>query len=506
MHDCKKIHINKIKKTRSIKKGSVLFIHKHKIYENSNFTYNPRGLGSVHIKGKLNVDGLIDPTGLVLTPQSTNPNQGRTYQNSTLWFNSVSNTLYIGGTSPFSESISVTNVGIGEGLIFRNMIDSVINLRSLKQDSHINITTNENEIVIATDATNTNTVNSIVSRDSSGDFSASIITANLIGSSSNNVLKIGDTMTGNLTMETQSQLRLGDLNNGRYVGLSAPSDIISSYNLYFPTASPTINQFLGTTSTDITSLEWITVASNVDPSVSRMIYVSVFGNNTTGNGSFNQPYLTLAKAIDVANGLSSSVNPISINISAGTYVENNSTGALSIIVSGITIIGNSSSSVIITPTTSTNNLLSINSNMTINGIRFLSNVSNSAKCLVINGLVSILNTTITGFNIGVSCESGNTLIGTCTISSNMIGISVNNVNLTINNTSIAGKTGSVGIFATGSGANIISTAGVYTLHDTAISLINNCFVVIYTTTLESNLIGCHANTGTIVNIVINFCQ
>src|SRR5208282_5036914 len=47
-------------------------------------------------------------------------------------------------------------------------------------------------------------VNNIVVRDASGNFSAGIITANLIGnvtgSASLNVLKAGDTMTGALTL------------------------------------------------------------------------------------------------------------------------------------------------------------------------------------------------------------------------------------------------------------------------------------------------------------------
>jgi len=56
----------------------------------------------------------------------------------------------------------------------------------------------------ATTATNANTASAIVARDSSGNFSAGTITANLTGnvtgSASLNVLKAGDTMTGALTI------------------------------------------------------------------------------------------------------------------------------------------------------------------------------------------------------------------------------------------------------------------------------------------------------------------
>jgi hypothetical protein len=52
--------------------------------------------GNVHITGKLNVDGLIDPTGLELDPVSSNP--GGVTAN-TLWLNSAdSNKLYHGST------------------------------------------------------------------------------------------------------------------------------------------------------------------------------------------------------------------------------------------------------------------------------------------------------------------------------------------------------------------------------------------------------------------------
>ena len=51
---------------------------------------------------------------------------------------------------------------------------------------------------VTSNATNVNTLSTIVARDGSGNFSAGTITASLTGSASNNVLKAGDTMTGQL--------------------------------------------------------------------------------------------------------------------------------------------------------------------------------------------------------------------------------------------------------------------------------------------------------------------
>jgi len=48
--------------------------------------------GSLYIAGKLTVDGLIDPTGLQLTPISANPGDSNT-----IWVNSTDSLLYFGG-------------------------------------------------------------------------------------------------------------------------------------------------------------------------------------------------------------------------------------------------------------------------------------------------------------------------------------------------------------------------------------------------------------------------
>src|SRR5205814_6991107 len=94
------------------------------------------------------------------------------------------------------------NVGAGTGQVFKNTTGVTLNFRSLLAGSHVTFTTNNDDISVTTDATNTNTASTIVSRDASGNFSAGTITASLTGSASNNVLKAGDTMTGALQLPT----------------------------------------------------------------------------------------------------------------------------------------------------------------------------------------------------------------------------------------------------------------------------------------------------------------
>ena len=75
----------------------------------------PKIAGNFHITGKLDVDGLIDPTGLELNPQASNP--GGVAAN-TLWLNSGdSNKLYqgssaVGGTDPQTalNTTEITNI------------------------------------------------------------------------------------------------------------------------------------------------------------------------------------------------------------------------------------------------------------------------------------------------------------------------------------------------------------------------------------------------------------
>lgn len=101
--------------------------------------------------------------------------------------------------------------------------------------------------LLANAATNANTANTIVKRDTSGNFSAGMISGNLTGtvtgSASLNVLKAGDTMTGNLTFGAN----LGTVFTGSSgtATLQGPSGAIATnYVLRLPTAQGSANQTL----------------------------------------------------------------------------------------------------------------------------------------------------------------------------------------------------------------------------------------------------------------------
>ena len=68
------------------------------------------------------------------------------------------------------------NVGTGAG-IFKDKTGVILNLKSLTAGLHLTVTGNENEIVLATDATNLSTSNTLVVRDDQAGFAAGTINA-----------------------------------------------------------------------------------------------------------------------------------------------------------------------------------------------------------------------------------------------------------------------------------------------------------------------------------------
>jgi hypothetical protein len=142
------------------------------------------------------------------------------------------------------------------------IVNADITTGTIADDKLATITTAGKVANSATTATSANTASTIVARDASGNFSAGTITANLTGSASQNVLKAGDTMTGNLVMDNQSQIRLREqtTNGTNYIALQAPSLVTSDTVLTLPNGAGSANQVL--TSVDGTgTLAWQTATA-----------------------------------------------------------------------------------------------------------------------------------------------------------------------------------------------------------------------------------------------------
>ena len=95
----------------------------------------------LHITEKLTVDGLIDPTGIVLTPQSTNPSG-----NNTIWIK-TSNNHFFRGPIDLEELVTINNDG------------------RLSKKDYTNFLNTYNEVK---KATSSNVPNTIVKRDQNG--------------------------------------------------------------------------------------------------------------------------------------------------------------------------------------------------------------------------------------------------------------------------------------------------------------------------------------------------
>jgi hypothetical protein len=382
------------------------------------------------------------------------------------------------------DTTTGANVGAGTGQVFQSKSGVTFNFRTLLQgDAHAVITTGSDTVSVGTDATNINTSSTIVARDGSGNFNATTITANLTGSASNNVLKAGDSMSGMLNMLTQNEVRFQDASGGQYVGINAQNIIPSSYTLSLPTIIPTSNQTLHADAVTPTNLVWTTDGGSVIPTNSEMIYVTKYGNDVTGNGSFNSPYASLSQAISVANGISSTFNPICILISTGIYIEDNSTGSLTITAQGIAIVGYSADSTIIIPNTLSNDLLLATQSIQISNIGFLaSGVSTATGVSLAIGTFSSFNNIRTFyFNIGVLCSGGSSstyVFNNSLFVGNTTALNISDSAVQCNNCSIIGSTllvtpANTGVYVTGANGTCIISGGTVALCTTGFSLQTN---------------------------------
>ena len=310
---------------------------------------------------------------------------------------------------------------------------------------------------------------------------------------------INGSVSGTLSVNDEiikTYVRFNDAIAGEYIGLQAPTTVPTSYTLSLPPTIPTAYQVLRANATTPTNLEWATESGSIAPTTSKTIYVTKYGNDSTGNGSFDAPYLTLAKAIDIANSIASAVNPIAIVISSGVYTENNSAGPLSINVEGVSIVGESASSVIILPTTPANDLLLVNDTVRISNVTFRSTSALATGISLTAGNLSVLsNVRISGFLIGVNCSGGATEtygFNNCLFVENGTAIYVNDTKIECNSCSIFGvptiiAAANTGLSVTGANSSVAFGGGVCALCETAATVTNDALVTLSGISFRRNM-------------------
>lgn len=129
----------------------------------------------------------------------------------------------------------------------------------------------------------------------------------------------------------------------------------------------------GATDTEWTEMSDKRFLSQLSPA--NTIYVAKNGNDTTGDGTFFNPYLTIAEAVNNVSGNSSS-NPIKITVAPGTYTEN------PMVVPDYTSIkGEDESDVIVIAANPNANLFTLGTDITLAGMT-LEGVTNASNWLV----------------------------------------------------------------------------------------------------------------------------
>jgi hypothetical protein len=244
------------------------------------------------------------------------------------------------------DTTTGANVGAGTGLIFRNKTSNTLNFKTLIQSNHIVITNNANDITLATDGTNLNTINTLVARDGSGNFSAGTITASLTGAASLNVLKAGDTMTGALILPAGTaavpSLRFTGSTN---TGLSAPA----ANTLALSTNGA---QRIGISAAGVVTVNNLSTLGVVHNSAAGLLSTSLIVNADVAAGAaiVDTKLATISTAGKVANSATTATNAntanaivardASGNFSAGTITAS-LTGAasLNVLKAGDTMTG-----------------------------------------------------------------------------------------------------------------------------------------------------------------------
>ncbi|MFI5332853.1 MAG: beta strand repeat-containing protein, partial [Candidatus Babeliales bacterium] len=329
----------------------------------------------------------------------------------------------------------------------------------------------------------------------------------------------GATITGNVNMKLQSAVDFQDgTGTGAFVGIEAPATVASSYTLSLPATAPTALQVMQANATTPTNLQWYTPSGSITPAVSRIIYVATYGSDVTGNGSQTSPYASLSKAVTQANSISTVGTPVVISISPGVYFENNSGGPITVTAAGVSILGGSLNSVVIAPTSASNYLFATTQSMQLNNLSFTNALGlPGANGVTLSGTgnVTFNNVAFTSFNIGALCNSAsgeysfvNCYFITNTAGPNNIGLSVNNAIVACENCTIEGSTNfvspaGVGVFVTGSSANVAFTGGICVASSNGFNISNGANVTMQSTTFRFNTNSITQATGAV--LVLQSC-
>jgi len=212
---------------------------------------------------------------------------------------------------------------------------------------------------VTINATNANTASTVVARDASGNFSAGTITASLTGAASLNVLKAGDTITGQListlansTTTGGGQIYLNGATGNRIDfntnGVAAPAIVgatgatrsVGTKIILYPTGTPAseVDFAFGVEATAIwssvpsssQSFKWYAGTTNI-ATLSGLGALSVTGTvsgtNITTGGNVTGSSASVANSVTFNNGGAGDASGTTFNGSAARIISYNTVGA-----------------------------------------------------------------------------------------------------------------------------------------------------------------------------------
>ena len=240
----------------------------------------------------------------------------------------------LGGTASSPTVNTVGGVSSSTIANFDTRITTVSNSITSNTSSITSLNTSVNA------ATNTNTANTIVKRDASGNFSAGTITAALSGNATTASTAGNITATSNSTLVTISTLSaVGTISSGT---ISLTSDIkttgkLVAGNVTYPNTHGNSGQLLSTTGSG--TLTWTTVSAPSDASTSVKGIVQLTGDlggtassptvNSIGGVSSSTIANFDSRIITVSNSVTSNTSSItSLNTSVNTATNTNTVNTI----------------------------------------------------------------------------------------------------------------------------------------------------------------------------------
>jgi hypothetical protein len=321
----------------------------------------------------------------------------------------------------------------------------------------------------------------------------------------NNITNVNSIQSADVDIMSNGTLNLFNL-NGYKSSVKCSQNLNSNYTLKLPSNIPSGLQQLKTMASDASQLEFITTYASTLPSSNKTIFVAINGDNLNGNGSFDSPYANLSKAINVANGMSSLLSPITIRIEAGIYTENNTIGPLTITAQGISIAGVHMDSVILKPVNLNQPLINIAIEANISNITLLAGSSINTGIVLsgVNNKSTLNSVQSIGFHIGIELSGSGSLyiLRNIVVKNNHIGVNVVNTRAVIQTSTVEGSStgnaSNTGIIMSGSAGHVIFSSSFLTNCMVGISSLNNCISEINGLNAVANTTDVYCASGSVM--------